>query len=207
MEQVRRGFVIVPVGALVIGGGGQCIRLHAGAGLAGAVVKLPQLRADCGLLAGLDALPVLLPLLERVEQAGKQQLFQLFALLLFGHALEVDLFALGGDLLRGVGQRQDGAALFGGVILRVDFVVNNFVVGHVKRSFACCVGVRGDLPAGCRGSGAGLLCGAALLECPAVAHAVYIWRNRSSAPISAALCCAASFAAALSWPLKWYASE
>ena len=147
MEQVRRGFVIVPVGALVIGGGGQCVRFHAGAGLAGAVVKLPQLRADCGLLAGLDALPVLLPLLERVEQAGKQQLFQLFALPLFGHALEVDLFALGGDLLRGVGQRQDGAALFGGVILRVDFVVNNFVVGHVKRSFACCVGVRGDLPA------------------------------------------------------------
>ena len=69
--------------------------------------------------------------MERVEQASKQQLFQLFALLLFGHILEVDLFALGGDLLRGVGQRQDSAALFRGVILRVDFAVNDLVVRHV----------------------------------------------------------------------------
>ena len=69
--------------------------------------------------------------MERVEQASKQQLFQLFALLLFGHILEVDFFALGGDLLRGVGQRQDSAALFRGVILRVDFAVNDLVVSHV----------------------------------------------------------------------------
>ena len=69
--------------------------------------------------------------MERVEQASKQQLFQLFALLLFGHVLEVDFFTLGGDLLRGVGQRQDSAALFGGVILRVDFAVNDLVVSHV----------------------------------------------------------------------------
>lgn len=40
-----------------------------------------------------------------------------------------------------------------------------------------------------------------------------VWRREEafqklgSAPISAALCCAASFAPALSWPLKWYASE